>query len=170
MPLNHYLTLSSLKEVGRSKDRIHLLPPSFFILANQKGKNRVLKDVERYIPSEEKYLEAFRSIYEELTPGHKAILNKLYQHCYFMKDNRRLRTWELSEAAGYDGDSSGQIGHLGEKFCKFFGVKDDEFGQPALAIISWFADEINGYWYIELIPEAARAFNRFHNEILQYKR
>lgn len=92
MPLNHSLTLSSLKEVGRSKDRIHLLPPSFFFLANQKGKNRVLKDVERYIPSEEKYLEAFRSIYEELTPGHKAILNKLYQHCYFMKDNRRLRT------------------------------------------------------------------------------
>jgi hypothetical protein len=127
----------------------------------------VLKDIERYIPSEEKYLEAFHSIYQELTPGHKAILNKLYQHCYFMKDNRRLRTWELSEAAGYDGDSSGQIGHLGEKFCQFFGVKNDEFGQPALAIISWFADEINGYWYLELIPEAARAFKRFHIETLQ---
>lgn len=31
----------------------------------------MLKDVERYIPSEEKYLEAFHSIYKELTPGHK---------------------------------------------------------------------------------------------------
>ncbi|MEH2384536.1 MAG: hypothetical protein V7K14_01820 [Nostoc sp.] len=143
-------------------DDIHSLPPSFHILANQKEKNRVLKDVERCIPSEEKYLEAFYSIYEGLTPGHKAILNKLYQHCYFMKDNRRLRTWELSEAAGYDGDSSGQIGKLGKKFYRFFGVKDEEFGKPALAIISWFRDEINGYWYIELIPEAARAFKRFY--------
>ncbi|MBD2562848.1 MULTISPECIES: hypothetical protein [Nostoc] len=86
-----------------------------------------------------------------------------------MKDNRRLRTWELSEAAGYDGDSAGQIGHLGEKFCNFFGVKSGEFGQPALAIISWFPDEINGYWYIELIPEAARAFSRFHLETIQCK-
>jgi hypothetical protein len=127
----------------------------------------VLKDAERYIPSEEKYLEAFHSIYEGLTLGHKAILDKLYQHCYFMKDHRRLRTWELSEAAGYDGDSSGQIGHLGENFCKFFGVKDGEFGQPALAIVNWFADETNGYWYIELIPEAARAFKRFRLETIQ---
>ncbi|BAY24454.1 hypothetical protein NIES2100_42490 [Calothrix sp. NIES-2100] len=126
----------------------------------------MLNDAERYIPSEEQYLEAFYSIYEGLTPGHKAILDKLYQHCYFMKDNRRLRTWQLSQAAEYDGDSPGQIGHLGAKFCKFFGLEHDEFGQPALAIISWFKDEINGYWYIELIPEAARAFQRFRLEIV----
>lgn len=119
---------------------------NFRLLVNQKGKNRVLNHAERYIPSEEQYLEAFHSIYEELTPGHKAILNKLYQHCYFMIDNRRLRTWELSKAAGYDGDSSGQIGHLGAKFCKFFELEYDEFRPPALAIISWFADEMNGYW------------------------
>ncbi|OYD97430.1 hypothetical protein CDG76_00600 [Nostoc sp. 'Peltigera membranacea cyanobiont' 210A] len=127
----------------------------------------MLKDTERYIPSEDKYLEAFHSIYEGLTLGHKAILDKLYQHCYFMKDNRRLRTWELSEAAGYNGDSSGQIGHLGASFCKFFGVKDGEFGQPALAIVNWFADETNGYWYIELLPEAARAFKRFRLETIE---
>ncbi|WP_392532358.1 hypothetical protein [Nostoc sp. C117] len=84
-----------------------------------------------------------------------------------MKDNRRLRTWELSEAAGYDGDSPGQIGYLGAKFCKFFGVKDDEFRQPALAIVNWFADETNEYWYIELIPEAARAFKCFRLETIQ---
>jgi hypothetical protein len=151
----------TLKELGRESYNILLITSEF---SNQKRKSRVLKDVERYIPSEEKYLEAFHSIYQELTPGHKAILNKLYQHCYFMKDNRRLRTWELSEAAGYDGDSRGQIGHLGEKFCQFFGVKNDKVEKPALIIISWFADEINRYWYIELIPEAARSFKRFHIE------
>lgn len=124
----------------------------------------MLNDTERYIPSEEQYLEAFHSIYEELTPGHKAILNKLYQHCYFMKDNRRLRTWELSKAAEYDGISSGQIGLLGKKFSNFFELEDEEVEQPALAIISWFADEINNHWYIELIPEAARAFKRFRRE------
>jgi glutaredoxin 2 len=124
----------------------------------------VLNDAERYIPSEEQYLEAFHSIYEELTPGHKAILNKLYQHCYFMINNRRLRTWELSQAAGYNGDSSGQIGILGAKFCKFLELEYDEFRPPALAIVNWFADEVNGYWYIELIPEAARAFKRFRLE------
>ncbi|BAY96588.1 hypothetical protein NIES37_05220 [Tolypothrix tenuis PCC 7101] len=127
----------------------------------------MLNDNERYIPSEEEYLEAFHSIYEGLTPGHKAILNKLYQHSYFMIDNRRLRTWELSASAGYNGNSSGQIGHLGVKFCNFFELEYDEFRPPALAIISWFADEINGYWYIELIPEAARAFKRFRLETVQ---
>ncbi|WP_194007905.1 MULTISPECIES: hypothetical protein [unclassified Tolypothrix] len=127
----------------------------------------MLNDDERYIPSEEEYLEAFHSIYEGLTPGHKAILNKLYQHSYFMIDNHRLRTWELSASAGYDGDSSGQIGILGAKFCKFLGLEYDEFRPPALAIISWFNDEINGYWYIELIPEAARAFKRFRLETVQ---
>lgn len=66
----------------------------------------MLKGVERRIPSEVEYLQAFYSIYEGLTPGHKAILNKLYQHCYFMNNNRRLRTWELSEAARYNGESS----------------------------------------------------------------
>ncbi|MBN3923525.1 hypothetical protein [Nostoc sp. NMS4] len=127
----------------------------------------MVKYVERCIFSEEEYLEAFHSIYEGLTLGHKAILDKLYQHCYFMEDNRRLRTWELSEAAGYDGDSPGQIGHLGASFCNFFGVKDNEFSQPALAIVNWFADETNGYWYIELIPEAARAFKHFRLETIQ---
>ncbi|AUT03152.1 hypothetical protein CLI64_23595 [Nostoc sp. CENA543] len=122
---------------------------------------------ERYIPSQEEYLEAFRAIYHDLTLGHKAILEKLYQHCYFMKNNRRLRTWELSEAAGYKGDASGQIGHLGAKFGEFFGMEKNDFGQPALAIVSWFADEISGYWYIELIPEAARAFKLFRQENLQ---
>ncbi|BAY10728.1 hypothetical protein [Calothrix sp. NIES-2098] len=127
----------------------------------------MFNDTERYIPSEEQYLEAFHSIYQGLTLGHKAILNKLYQHCYFMKDNRRLRTWELSQAAGYDDDSPGQIGLLGKKFCKFFGLEHEEVGQQALAIISWFPEEINNHWYIELIPEAARAFKRFRRETFQ---
>lgn len=127
----------------------------------------MLQNTERYIPKEEQYLQAFQAIYHDLTLGHKAILDKLYQHCYLMKNNRRLRTWELSEAAGYSGDSAGQIGHLGAKFCQFFGVHNDAFEQPALAIVSWFADEVSGYWYVELIPEAARAFKLFRVENLQ---
>ncbi|MEE3716455.1 hypothetical protein V2H45_06835 [Tumidithrix elongata RA019] len=118
---------------------------------------------ERYIPSEEEYLEAFRAIYKDLNPGHQAILEKLYQHCYFMEDNRRLRTQELSESAEYKGDSSGQIGLIGKKFCKFFG-SEEKFRQPGLAIVSWFPDEVKGYWYIELLPEAARAFRSFRLE------
>jgi len=124
----------------------------------------VVNETERYIPSEDEYLQAFYAIYNQLTPGHQAILDKLYQHCYFMKNNRRLRTWELSEAAGYNGDSAGQIGILGAKFCNFFGLENEEFGYPALAIVSWFEDETNRHWYIELIPEAARAFKRFRLE------
>lgn len=116
---------------------------------------------ERYIPAEEQYLEAFRVIYNELTPGHQAILKTLYQHCYLMQDFRGLRTWELSDAADYQSDSPGQIGHIGAKFCEFFGVSTEVFEQPARAIVNWFPDEEKGYWYMELLPEAARAFRRF---------
>ena len=58
---------SFILSIRWAKDDIHSLPPSFHILANQKGKNRVLEDFERCIPSEEKYLEAFHSIYQGLT-------------------------------------------------------------------------------------------------------
>jgi hypothetical protein len=103
---------------------------------------------ERYIPSEERYCEAFQAIYPKLTSGHQAILDKLYEHCYFMKDNRLLLTSELSAEAGV-------------KFCEFFGVSSDVFGKPGLAIVNWFELPDNGYWYLELLPEAARAFKRY---------
>jgi hypothetical protein len=124
-------------------------------------KCELLTKPERYIPSEDQYLEAFTSIHPTLTSGHQAILAKLYQHCYFMEDNRRIRTWELSDAADYAGDSSGQIGKIGEKFFDFFHLDVVQCVQPSLALVSWFPDETAQYWYIELIPEAARAFKRF---------
>jgi hypothetical protein len=46
-------------------------------------KCELLTQAERYIPSEDQYLEAFTSIHPTLTSGHQAILAKLYQHCYF---------------------------------------------------------------------------------------
>ena len=69
---------------------------------------------ERYIPSEDLYLAAFREIYPRLTSGHKAILKKLYEHCYFMQDNRRVRTWELSKAAGYKAKFEDEDEHQGK--------------------------------------------------------
>jgi hypothetical protein len=116
---------------------------------------------ERYIPSEERYCEAFQAIYPKLTSGHQAILDKLYEHCYFMKDNRLLLTSELSAEADYQANSPGQIGIIGVKFCEFFGVSSDVFGKPGLAIVNWFELPDNGYWYLELLPEAARAFKRY---------
>jgi hypothetical protein len=117
---------------------------------------------ERFIPLEDQYFEAFQVIYPALTPGHQAILDKLYEHCYFMKDNRPVLTSELSASADYQGNSPGQIGILGVKFCEFFGVHSDVFGKPGLAIVNWFEQKDNGYWYLELLPEAARAFKRYH--------
>jgi len=119
---------------------------------------------ERYIPSEDQYLAAFQSTYKELPPAYQKILNKLYEHCYFMQDNCRLRTWELSEAAGYKGGADGHIGHIGKRFQEFFEIHDDQYekpSQPALAIVSWFPDDVYGYWYLELILEAAKAFKQF---------
>ena len=116
---------------------------------------------ERYIPSEEQYYAAFKAIYPTLTLGHQAILNKLYEHCYFMKDNRPMLTSELSASADYQGNSPGQIGIVGVKFCEFFEVSSDVFGKPGLAIVNWFELAENGYWYLELLPEAARAFQRY---------
>jgi hypothetical protein len=116
---------------------------------------------ERYIPSEEQYFAAFQAIYPGLTPGHRAILDKLYEHCYFMKDNRPVLTSELSASADYQGNSPGQIGIIGVKFCEFFELPSDVFGKPGLAIVNWFEQAENGYWYLELLPEAARAFKRY---------
>jgi hypothetical protein len=58
-------------------------------------------------------------------------------------------------------DTPGQIGIIGVKFCEFFGVSSDVFGKPALAIVDWFEQKENGYYYMELLPEAARAFKRY---------
>lgn len=122
-----------------------------------------MKTEERYIPSEEQYFEAFQVIYPELTPGHRAMLNKLYEHCYFMKDNRLLLTSELSVSAYEKDDVPGQIGLIGVKFCKFFGVSSNIFGKPALVIVNWFQYTENSHFYMELLPEAARAFKRYRS-------
>jgi hypothetical protein len=58
-----------------------------------------------------------------------------------MQDNRRIRTWEMSDAADYAGVSSGQIGKIGEKFFDFFHLDDVQCPQPSLALVSWFLDE-----------------------------
>jgi hypothetical protein len=112
-------------------------------------------NIEISIPSTQQYVEAFKAIEPDLTPGHRSML---VAHC--QKPEYITTASELAKAAGYKhfGGANLQYARLGKMLADYltWSLPQHSDGSPfpTALLVKWIFEDV---WYCKLHPQVVEA-------------